>query len=62
MQRTFFDDELVKTRAKIVLCPSCDNEFKIDLEQIETVCEECGEFFSINPASEEFVWHPSEEY
>jgi len=62
MQRAFFDEELLKNRARIVLCPTCDNEFRIDLEETEVNCEECGESILVDIAPEEFVWHPSENY
>jgi len=64
MEKTFFDDEFVKNN-KIVLCPACSKEFKVDLEDTEIFCDECGETFdieSIGTYPEDFVWHPSEEY
>ena len=62
MEKSFFDKKIVKNR--IVLYPY-DKDSTISLEETETTCEVCGEFFGINPLvfhSEEFVWHPDHEY
>jgi len=64
MEKTFFDDEFVKN-IRTVLCPSCNKEFTIGLEDTEIFCDDCGEFFDvelIESYPEDFVWHPSEEY
>lgn len=62
MEKTFFDAEFLKSRTRSILCPSCEKEFNIELDQTEAVCEECGENFAIEFATEDFVWHPSQEY
>lgn len=62
MQRAFFDKELIENRARIVLCPSCNNKLDIDLEETEIVCEECETTFDVEASTEEFVWHPSQDY
>jgi len=63
MEKSFFDDEIIKNNRKLVLCPSCKNEFSINLEDTEAFCDECGESFTLlNESPEEFIWHPSQEY
>jgi protein-arginine kinase activator protein McsA len=62
MDIIFFNDEFNK---KIVLCPNCKKEFQAGIDDTEFFCEECGENFEVeqlNSFSEDFVWHPSEEY
>ena len=63
MQKSFFDEELVKS-TRLILCPSCENKFKLPLNEIEAVCDECGEEIFLTPEKvpDEFVWHPSQDY
>jgi len=64
MESTFFDEELVKNSKKVVVCPHCNREFKIALNDTEVFCE-CGEKIDsdiISLESDEFVWHPSGIY
>jgi len=60
---TFFDDEFVKN-SKTVSCPCCKKQFKIDLNDTEVFCNECGEHFEVelNGFSEDFVWCPKQKY
>ncbi|MFQ6020800.1 MAG: hypothetical protein ACE5J4_02165 [Candidatus Aenigmatarchaeota archaeon] len=64
MEDAFFDEELTKN-TRLITCPSCDSEFRVKVEDNETVCDGCGEQFLLEfegSYPEEFVWHPSEEY
>lgn len=64
MEKLFFDDDFVR-KTRLVLCPNCDNEFRVDSTEENTTCDECGEFFEIEDEGsypEEFVWHPSQEF
>ena len=63
MGETFFDDEFIQS-SKIVFCPSCNNQFKIDLHNTEVLCDECGESFEVelSETSEDFVWCPGQKY
>jgi transcription elongation factor Elf1 len=63
MEETFFDDEFVKN-SKIVSCPFCKKQFKIDLNNTEVFCDDCGEKFEVelNGFSEDFVWCPKQKY
>ena len=63
MEDTFFDDEFVKN-SKIVSCPCCKKCFKVDLNNTELFCNDCGEQFEVelNAISEDFVWHPTQKY
>lgn len=59
---TFFDEDLVKNNKKVVVCPNCNRELKVGLNDTEFFCDECGENFEtdvINADSDDFVWHPS---
>jgi len=62
MEKSFFDEELIKN--KIILQPSNKNS-KINLDEGESVCENCEIIFEACPGefySEEFVWHPDKAY
>jgi transcription elongation factor Elf1 len=63
MEDTFFDEEFVKS-SKIVSCPCCNKKFKIDLNDKEVFCNECGNHFEVelNEISDDFVWHPTLKY
>jgi transcription elongation factor Elf1 len=63
MEQTFFDEEFVKN-SKIVSCPNCNKKIKVDLNNSEVFCSECGEHFEVelNGISEDFVWHPNQKY
>lgn len=63
MGQTFFDDEFIKS-SKIVVCPCCNNEFKIDLHNTEVTCDECGQSFEaeLNETTDNFVWCPGQKY
>ena len=63
MEDTFFDEEFVKS-SKIVSCPSCNKNFKVDFNNMEIFCSECGEHFEVelNEISDDFVWHPNQKY
>lgn len=64
MPRLRFDDDVMRT-TRLVLCPTCDSEFRVPLTALEYCCGSCGEVFSIEPEGsypEEFIWRPGEKY
>lgn len=56
------EEETRKTR--LVLCPKCDAELIVAIEEDFVECEECGEGIEILEEGypEEFIWHPSRSY
>lgn len=62
MDNKFFSDDFVK-KSRLILCPGCDHEFTVPLEEEEAVCEDCGEeFFLEEEYTEDFIWHPEKKY
>ena len=64
MLKRVLDEEIVK-QSRLVLCPGCDTEFRVDLDAEEEFCEACDECFCIQPKGimgEEFVWHPKRKF
>jgi predicted amidophosphoribosyltransferase len=60
MEQSSFDKNFLKN-IRPVLCPKCNNEFEVNANEVEAVCEECGECIQTNfgdYSREEFVWHP----
>ncbi len=54
----------VMKNSRLVLCPNCDSEFRVDIADEDYICDECGEEFEIREEGypEEFVWHPGKMY
>ncbi len=57
-------EELNIKNSKLVLCPNCENEFRVPLSERFAECEECGEEIEIREEGypEEFVWYPGKMY
>lgn len=56
------NDNVIKS-SRLVLCPTCDNELRADIEEDEVVCD-CGKEIEIEEQGypEEFIWHPNKEF
>lgn len=58
-----FDEQLIRN-SRLIICPSCDSEFRVGLDKKEFLCESCEEEIDIEEEGypEEFVWHPKREF
>ena len=64
MIKNIFNDDLIKN-SRLVLCPTCDVELRVSLEEEEFECDECGKCSGLCPEGsypEEFVWHPRRKF
>ncbi|NOZ82094.1 MAG: hypothetical protein GXO63_03000 [Candidatus Micrarchaeota archaeon] len=54
---------LKERELRLVLCPACDSELSVPIEEEEIFCE-CGERVEVFEEGypEEFVWHPGKKF
>lgn len=63
MEKSFLDEDFLKN-TRLVLCPKCEKDIKIDINDEMVLCDECGEEIVINNLEmpEDFLWHPKRKY
>lgn len=62
MRNDAIDENFLKT-SRLVLCPHCDKEARVSLEEEELLCESCNNKFEIEEEyGEDFIWHPERKF
>ena len=64
MANNLSNEEIIRS-TRLTICPECDNEMRVGVDEEDCHCGECGEDFQIGPEgmySEEFIWHPGRKF